>query len=127
MQSDLSGLVKPINEFAGIPPTNKTVEISQIFICRIKDNKIIEFREEADLLGLPESVRSAAADAARAAGMEGKWIFTLHKPSWIPFLQYSEKRELREEIYRAMFMRSNTGKSTFIFPRNSLTSFFPSA
>jgi peptidyl-dipeptidase Dcp len=64
---------------------------------------------EADLAGLPESVRSAASDAAEGAGHAGKWMFTLHKPSWIPFLQYSEKRELREEIYRAMFMRSNTG------------------
>lgn len=65
--------------------------------------------DEADLAGLPESVRSAASDAASAAGLEGKWVFTLHKPSWIPFLQYSEKRELREKIYRAMFMRSNNG------------------
>lgn len=64
---------------------------------------------EADLAGLPESVRSAASDAASGAGQEGKWMFTLHKPSWIPFLQYAEKRELREEIYRAMFMRSDTG------------------
>jgi len=64
---------------------------------------------EADLAGLPESVRSAASDAARAAGMEGSWVFTLHKPSWIPFLQYADKRELREEIYKAMFMRSNNG------------------
>jgi len=64
---------------------------------------------EEDLAGLPESVRSAAADAASAAGLDGKWIFTLHKPSWIPFLQYSEKRDLREKIYTAMFMRSNQG------------------
>ncbi len=63
--------------------------------------------DEADLAGLPQSVRSAAADAAATAGMEGKWLFTLHKPSWIPFLQYSEKRELREELYKAMYMRSN--------------------
>jgi peptidyl-dipeptidase Dcp len=65
--------------------------------------------KEEDLAGLPGSVRSAAADAAAAAGQEGKWVFTLHKPSWIPFLQYSEKRELREKIYTAMFMRSNQG------------------
>jgi len=66
-------------------------------------------KNEDDLAGLPESVCSAASDAAGAAGLEGKWVFTLQKPSWIPFLQYSEKRELREEIYRAMFMRSNNG------------------
>jgi len=65
--------------------------------------------KEEDLAGLPESVRSAAADAASAAGQDGKWVFTLHKPSWIPFLQYSEKRDLREKIYTAMFMRSNQG------------------
>ncbi len=65
--------------------------------------------DEADLAGLPESVRSAAADAADRAGHQGSWLFTLHKPSWIPFLQYAENRELREEIYTAMFMRSNNG------------------
>ena len=64
---------------------------------------------EEDLAGLPESVRSAASDASMAAGYDGKWVFTLHKPSWIPFLQYAENRGLREEIYRAMFMRSNNG------------------
>lgn len=65
--------------------------------------------DDADLAGLPQSVRSAASDAASALGMEGKWVITLHKPSWIPFLQYSEKRELREKIYKAMYMRSNNG------------------
>lgn len=64
---------------------------------------------ESDLAGLPESVLSAASDAASGAGYPGKWMFTLHKPSWIPFLQYAENRQLREEIYTAMFMRSNTG------------------
>ncbi len=62
---------------------------------------------EEELAGLPESVRSAAAEAASKAGFEGKWLFTLQKPSWIPFLQYSEKRELREKIYKAMYSRSN--------------------
>lgn len=65
--------------------------------------------DEADLAGLPESVRSAASDAAMAADLDGKWVFTLHKPSWIPFLQYAENRDLRETIYSAMFMRSNKG------------------
>ena len=65
--------------------------------------------EDADLAGLPASVRSAAAEAAERAGYPGKWLFTLQKPSWIPFLQYAENRGLREELYRAMFMRSNRG------------------
>ncbi len=71
------------------------------------NNYQMVIEDEADLAGLPESVRSAASDAASRAGKEGKWLFTLHKPSWIPFLQYSDKRELREEIYKAMYMRSD--------------------
>lgn len=62
---------------------------------------------EADLVGLPEGVRSAAAETAAANGLEGKWVFTLQKPSLIPFLQYAENRALREKIYRGYFMRGN--------------------
>jgi len=65
--------------------------------------------DEAELAGLPESVRSAASEAATAADHPGKWLITLHKPSWIPFLQYAENRGLREKLYRAMFMTSNSG------------------
>ncbi len=68
-------------------------------------NLIIDKKE--DLAGLPESVIAAAADDAKAAKMDGKWIFTLQKPSWIPFLTYSQKRELREKLYKAMYSRSN--------------------
>ncbi|MCK9411201.1 MAG: M3 family metallopeptidase [Prolixibacteraceae bacterium] len=60
-----------------------------------------------DLAGLPESVVSGATDDANANKMEGKWVFTLQKPSWIPFLTYSEKRDLREKLYKAMYNRSN--------------------
>jgi peptidyl-dipeptidase Dcp len=60
---------------------------------------------ESDLAGLPENVIGAAAEQAKADGMDGKWVFTLQKPSWIPFVTYSEKRELREKIYKAMFNR----------------------
>ncbi|MCJ7579140.1 MAG: M3 family metallopeptidase [Candidatus Aminicenantes bacterium] len=64
------------------------------------DNKV-------DLVGLPDAVIAGAAEAATALGHEGKWAFTLHKPSWIPFLQYSEKRDLREKIYKAYYNRGN--------------------
>jgi len=68
--------------------------------------------DEKDLAGLPESVRSAAAEAASKNDLDGKWLFTLHKPSWIPFLTYAENRELREEIYKAMYMRANMGNES---------------
>jgi peptidyl-dipeptidase Dcp len=73
------------------------------------NNFRLEIDNLADLGGLPESVKEAAAEEAKAAGLEGKWIFTLQKPSWIPFLTYSEKRELREKLYRAMYNRANNG------------------
>lgn len=62
---------------------------------------------EEDLDGLPESVISGAAEAAKEKGYENKWVFTIHKPSMIPFLQYSPKRELREKIFRAYFMKGD--------------------
>ena len=79
-----------------------TLEFGNNLLAETNNYQMV-IEDEADLAGLPESVRSAASDAAAGAGMEGKWLFTLHKPSWIPFLQYSEKRELREEIYKAMY------------------------
>lgn len=56
---------------------------------------------EADLAGLPEAAIIGAAEAAEERGHEDKWVFTIHKPSMIPFLQYSEKRDLREKIFKA--------------------------
>jgi peptidyl-dipeptidase Dcp len=71
------------------------------------DNFQLVIDNEADLSGLPEGVVSAAAEAAKAKEMEGKWLFTLQKPSLIPFLQYADNRDLREQIYRGYFMRGN--------------------
>jgi peptidyl-dipeptidase Dcp len=60
-----------------------------------------------DLAGLPENVINSAAKAAKERSHEGKWVFTLHKPSLIPFLQYSEKRELREKMFKGYVMRGD--------------------
>ncbi len=55
---------------------------------------------EADLAGLPDDIRQVARAAAEKDGKPG-WKFTLHFPSYFPLLQYADKRELRETIYRA--------------------------
>ncbi len=60
-----------------------------------------------DLKGLPQSVVNAAAIDAKKVGLEGKWVFTLQKPSMIPFLQYSENRDLRERLYKGYLNRGN--------------------
>ena len=62
---------------------------------------------EADLAGLPEDVKVKAAETAKEMGKEGKWIFTLHNPSVMPFLQYADNRELRKQIFEAYTNRGN--------------------
>ncbi|RHU30843.1 MULTISPECIES: M3 family metallopeptidase [Parabacteroides] len=62
-----------------------------------------------DLAGLPESLVMNAEVAARSAGLEGKWLFTLHNPSVMPFLQYADNRALREKIFKGYINRGNNG------------------
>lgn len=62
---------------------------------------------EEDLDGLNETIIAGALQTAKDKGYEGKWVFTIQKPSMIPFLQYSTKRDLREKIYRAYFMKGD--------------------
>jgi len=75
----------------------------------LKENNRFEMviEKKEDLAGLPEAVITAAAETAKERGREGKWVFTLHKPSLIPFLQYSEKRDLREKIFKAYINRGD--------------------
>jgi len=66
---------------------------------------VVERRE--DLAGLPAGVVAAAADAAKAAKLDGKWVFTLHGPSIWPFLQSADNRASRRQILTAYFTRGN--------------------
>lgn len=60
----------------------------------------LHLTEKAQLAGLPQSQIEQAEQAAQEKDLEG-WVITLHAPSYIPFMQYSEIRELREKLYRA--------------------------
>lgn len=53
-----------------------------------------------DLAGLPESSIAVAAEEAGNRGLNGKWVFTLHAPSRLPFLTYADNRALREKMYK---------------------------
>ena len=64
---------------------------------------------EADLEGLPQSTIDYAAETAKEAGLEGKWVINLQYPSYIPFMKYSARRDLREELYRASATNSCKG------------------
>lgn len=63
----------------------------------------------ADLAGLSDAIISASADAAADRGHEDKWVFTIHKPSLIPFLQFSDRRELREKMLKAYITKGANG------------------
>ena len=68
----------------------------------LKENKAytLHITNEADLSGLPETARETAAESARERNLEG-WVFTLDAPSYGPFMTYSDRRELRRELYMA--------------------------
>ncbi len=85
-----------------------SVQFKENLLAENNTFKLVIERAE-DLSGLPESSVDAAAAAAKEAGLEGKWVFTLHKPSWIPFLQFSDRRELRQEMFEAYASRGNNG------------------
>lgn len=71
---------------------------------------------EEEVVGLPASLRALAAQAAKESGVEqataeqGPWRITLDYPSYIPFLQHSQRRDLREKVYRAFITRAADGE-----------------
>ena len=62
-----------------------------------------------DLAGLPQNLIASSAEVAKERGLDGKWVFTLHNPSVMPFLQYSDRRELRERMYKGYISRGCQG------------------
>ena len=65
---------------------------------------------EDDLAGLPESVLDAAKQAAKDKGREDAWLVTLDAPSYIPFMKYSDRRDLREKLYKMYNRQCTSGE-----------------
>jgi peptidyl-dipeptidase Dcp len=84
-----------------------TVKFSQNVLAETNAFKLTV--DKKDLTGLPEAVIAAAAETAKEAGNEGKWMFTTQRPSIFPFLQYSPDRDLREKLFNAYTNRGNNG------------------
>ena len=84
-----------------------TVQFEQNVLAETNSFKLI--LDKADLAGLPQSVIDASAEAAKASGNEGKYVFTTQRPSMFPFLQYSTRRDLRSKLYDAYTNRGNNG------------------
>jgi len=67
------------------------------------------YLEEKDLAGLPQDVRDAAAQAAREHGKPGEFAILNTRSSMDPFLTYSDRRDLREKVWRTFYSRGDNG------------------
>ncbi|MDR2466995.1 MAG: M3 family metallopeptidase [Prevotellaceae bacterium] len=69
---------------------------------------VMQITDEADLKGLPQSAVDAAREEAKSRKLDG-WAFTLHQPSYLPFVKYADNRTLREKLYRAFNSKAMSG------------------
>lgn len=72
-------------------------------------NYALYLTDSAELEGLPESQRAAAASAAAAAGRPGQWAILNTRSAMDPFLTYARRRDLRETVWRTYYNRGNNG------------------
>ncbi|WP_353132800.1 M3 family metallopeptidase, partial [Pseudopedobacter sp.] len=77
-----------------------TVKFGQNLLKEVNAYELV-IDNKQDLAGLPEGLISNAAKTAKESNLKGKWKFTLHNPSVMPFLEYADNRKLRAQIYKA--------------------------
>ncbi len=87
------------------------VEFGDRLLKATKAFKLV-IEQPAQLAGLPEGNRQAAVVAAKKAGLEGKWLFTLDGPSIWPFLEYAQDRDLRKRLLTGYLDRCSDGGDT---------------
>jgi peptidyl-dipeptidase Dcp len=78
-------------------------------VLKDENEQTVVIENEAELAGLPQSLREAAAAAAASRGMQGKWVITNTRSSTDPFLTYSDRRDLRERVWRMFVNRGDAG------------------
>jgi peptidyl-dipeptidase Dcp len=71
----------------------------------------LHITDEKDIKGLPEGIADAAREEAKSRDLDG-WVFTLHQPSYGPFLKYADNRALREKMYRAYNSKATSGEKS---------------
>jgi peptidyl-dipeptidase Dcp len=86
------------------------VQFDQNLLAETNAFKLV-IDDPADLAGLSPAMVATAAETATREGLPGKWVFTTHKPSMIPFLQYATNRDLRQRLYAAYTSRGNNGNA----------------
>ena len=103
----------------GAPKKKRLSEINQRLAALFTDfsqnvmadekDYVTVLETEADLAGLPESVRGAMAAAGLETGHPGKWAVVNTRSSMEPFLTYSDRRDLREKVWRQYYSRGDNG------------------
>ncbi|MBK9390922.1 MAG: M3 family metallopeptidase [Bacteroidetes bacterium] len=83
-----------------------SVQFGQNLLAETNDFKLVIDKKE-DLSGLPSGLVAQAAQTAKSMKMDGKWVFTIQYPIMEPFLKYSDKRELRQKLFTAYFMKGD--------------------
>ena len=83
-------------------------KFSQNLLADEKDY-VLYLDKESDLSGLPDGVRAGAAAAAEARNHKGQWAILNTRSSMEPFLTYSDRRDLREKVWRTYYSRGNNG------------------
>lgn len=101
LDADKKKRLKEINEELSLT----AVKFGQNLLA--ENNNFTLVLDSKELDGLPMGVKDQAGEKAQAMDKAGKYVFTLHKPSLIPFLTYSSRRDLREQIYKAYLNRCN--------------------
>lgn len=74
-------------------------------VLKETNDYFLHISENKDMKGIPESIKEMAKQEAETRNLKG-WVFTLHYPSYVPFITYSANRELRKEIYTAYMQRA---------------------
>ncbi|QII70575.1 M3 family metallopeptidase [Apibacter sp. B3706] len=74
-------------------------------VLKETNDYFLHISESMDMEGIPESIKEMAKQEAKTRNLKG-WVFTLHYPSYVPFITYSANRELRKEIYTAYMQRA---------------------
>ena len=104
LPEDKKERLKEINQELGL----LSLKFGNNVVAETNSDAVKRFvKDEAQLKGLPESAKAAAAEEAEAAGHPGEWLFTPKRTSFTPVLQYCENRELRKQLLMDYTTRAN--------------------
>lgn len=107
-----SGALLSVENKAALKQINERLSLLGVDFGRnllAETNAFQLFVKRESLDGVPSAVMDVAAAEAKEAGKAGEYMFTLHKPSMLPFLTYCRDRALREQIYKAYLKRGDNG------------------